>query len=707
MRIAFLDIVGFRAFGRRQHFDVDADTVIVVGENGQGKTSLFDSALWALSGRLPRIGDDASVVSVFSESGEARVELSLRGGDGARSTVVRSFDGAESRLRFDFADRSLRDSAASAELLRELWPRALEASSPEAAFFAAFERGVYLQQDRVRDFVEAASDQDRYAAIGELVGAGRVNDLQMALERSRNAWSRASNIEERELSELERRRDDLRSQLERLGDAAAPQIDASSWNQWWAVAKSAGVDVDEAPAPETLAAPRALDSAIKQLQVLEQRAARRREEVRTLLEGLSALPPRPQDDSDALQREQQEAEARLAVARQQLSVAQERAAAIRRQQVEVQQSQEELRALAQIALRHLGDHCPVCDQQYDGASTRARLEGLVHGAVGDELLQSPDIERVAAEVEACEHALADVARRRSAALQRVSEWDARRAELAARAEQLGVALGTDELSDELDARIAAYAREVERLSDLRRSGEQLSLAVARFGEWARRGEITRELESLDAAAAELAVRVHGRQKTGAMLSLVIEGLRDAGSEVIEEQLRRIEPLLQRIYATADPHPAFRVARLIARMSRGRGRVLPSVRDPLAEVESEDPQSVLSSSQLNVLAVSVFLALNLGMPALPLDTVILDDPLQSLDDLNLLGLIDLLRRTRERRQVFISTHDRRFASLLERKLRPVSEWQRTVVIDLQGWHRDGPTAEQRDVERDTEPVRIAA
>jgi ABC-type lipoprotein export system ATPase subunit len=96
-----------------------------------------------------------------------------------------------------------------------------------------------------------------------------------------------------------------------------------------------------------------------------------------------------------------------------------------------------------------------------------------------------------------------------------------------------------------------------------------------------------------------------------------------------------------------------------------------------------------------------------MPALPLNTVILDDPLQSLDDLNLLGLIDLLRRTRDQRQLIVSTHDHRFASLLERKLRPVEDGQRTVVVDLQGWDREGPHVTQRDVEHDPTPVRIAA
>ena len=100
-------------------------------------------------------------------------------------------------------------------------------------------------------------------------------------------------------------------------------------------------------------------------------------------------------------------------------------------------------------------------------------------------------------------------------------------------------------------------------------------------------------------------------------------------------------------------------------------------------------------------------LNLGIPTLPLRLAILDDPLQSLDDLNLLGLVDLLKRTREHRQLMISTHDVRFASLLERKLRPVDDFHRTIRVDLGGWTSEGPIVTQHDIARDPEPMRLAA
>jgi hypothetical protein len=90
---------------------------------------------------------------------------------------------------------------------------------------------------------------------------------------------------------------------------------------------------------------------------------------------------------------------------------------------------------------------------------------------------------------------------------------------------------------------------------------------------------------------------------------------------------------------------------------------------------------LSSSQVNAFAVSVFLALNIGIPNPPLTVAILDDPLQSLDDINLLGLVDTFHRTKDRRQLLLSTHVARFGGLLHRKLRPRDGNGRTIVIEL--------------------------
>lgn len=111
--------------------------------------------------------------------------------------------------------------------------------------------------------------------------------------------------------------------------------------------------------------------------------------------------------------------------------------------------------------------------------------------------------------------------------------------------------------------------------------------------------------------------------------------------------------------------------------------------------------------MNALAVCVFLSLSLGVNQPPLSTIVLDDPLQSLDDINLLGLIDLLRQTKDQRQLFVSTHDVRFGSLLSRKLRPRTASQRTLVVEIEGWSRRGPVCQVHEVKCDPAPIRLAS
>jgi ABC-type multidrug transport system ATPase subunit len=99
--------------------------------------------------------------------------------------------------------------------------------------------------------------------------------------------------------------------------------------------------------------------------------------------------------------------------------------------------------------------------------------------------------------------------------------------------------------------------------------------------------------------------------------------------------------------------------------------------------------------LNVVSLSYFLglALNAGEGALPF--VVLDDTLAALDVVNVLGFADLCRRLRDQRQLIVTTHDRRFADLLARKLSPRQRGSRTVLIELDGWTEDGPTVRVQD------------
>jgi len=709
VRIKSVGISGFRAFSGSHQIDLDGDIVLVIGVNGQGKTSLFDAIHWAITGEISRLGRPESVVSLYSSSGEARVNVTLVSDDNQVLEVIRHSDGEKVGLLVNSGGETFRGGDAQYELLRCLWPDGLAASESGPALQSALERGVYLQQDVLTGFLTADTDQDRFRAISELIGAGRTTDFQEALERSRRSWSRTTTQRTSEMEDREERLGRLERQLQDLAGARSlTPTSQVEWSAWWTRARNLGVSSVEMPGVGTSDAPRVIDAAMAELRALRLASERRGDHLRQLALMLQDLPPEV-GNLDVLRKETDEATQALELARKTLAEAEQEAAEVRRQQLVAHSQQEDLRVLAEVALRHLGQHCPVCQQTYDIDSTRERLSRL-REAVQPSSSPINDLSLIglmkhlqAMEERASSAAMALQAAQRDDSM-RVDGQERIRVGLA----ELGINIPDGRITaGTIESALEENAGNLEALTEVASRGESLALSLARTGQLARQAELDHEVQRLKRELATVRDEIKVRQATGELVSRMIDGLRDASSELVESELERLEPLLRRIYATADPHPEFRIVKLLSRMYRGSGRVLAEVEDPLHDRRSDAPRAFLSSSQMNVVAVSVFLALNLGIPTLPLSVAILDDPLQSLDDLNLLGLIDLLKRMRERRQLMVSTHDSRFASLLERKLRPVSDDQRTILVELSGWSSEGARVTQRDIVPDLVPIRIAA
>ncbi|MER2121408.1 MAG: hypothetical protein ABS935_14145 [Solibacillus sp.] len=87
-----------------------------------------------------------------------------------------------------------------------------------------------------------------------------------------------------------------------------------------------------------------------------------------------------------------------------------------------------------------------------------------------------------------------------------------------------------------------------------------------------------------------------------------------------------------------------------------------------EIKEESPTLYLSSAQVNILSLSIFFASAL-QNANDFESILLDDPLQHLDGLNTLSLIDLLRIIcfKYNKQVILSTHDMNFYNLCRKKI----------------------------------------
>ena len=712
MKIKSVELTGFRGFAQRQFFDLDADAVIVVGANGRGKTSLFDGILWALTGKIPRIGKEDAVLSKYSEYGEARVSVTMRAPNNELYVVSRSSDGESQKLRLDFNGEVIDEPMATIRLFQEIWPEALLTTDGTLSFTTAITRSVYLQQDLVREFIEADTDKDRFESVSELVGAGRVNELQVALERARNAWSRSTNSVHEDLEKARSRLFRLQDQLNKLASSMGElEVNVDSiWTDWWQRSLDLGMSAEQVPSPKSTEAPFRINEAMKQLEAIQRSTERRRDMARDLLSETKNRLEMTIPDEGVFQEAFDEADKRLGVVRQELAEAESQAAEERRRQVELRESHEELRAIAELALRHLGPECPVCGQEYDRESTRQRLERRAGTSVEDQTHKLTGHQRVAAlasAVEDCEKARSD-ADLRLREVKDITEENRRSLAIRdRRLRELDVELKPDTNATELLTDVVqGLAEKINDVALQREKGEEIALLLARLSERARGAEMNNEIKAVKEDVDNLEKKWKARNRTGDSVARIIDGLRDASYFLVDEQLGHIGVLLQWIYSTIDPHPSFRTVRFLSGFHRGRGLLSTEIKDYPRGIASDSPRTVLSSSQMNALAVSVFLAFNLSIKSLPIDAAILDDPLQSLDDVNLLGVIDLLRRVRERRQLLISTHDPRFGQLLERKLRPVRN-QRTVVIEFTGWDQEGPTVSVREKEPDREPMRISA
>jgi hypothetical protein len=179
-----------------------------------------------------------------------------------------------------------------------------------------------------------------------------------------------------------------------------------------------------------------------------------------------------------------------------------------------------------------------------------------------------------------------------------------------------------------------------------------------------------------------------------------KGLQDAtlGAKVAvgRRRVETLRPVIADIYNRLDPHPAFTQLDVEHDIYRAKGTMTAVATDPKTG-RMANPVLIFSSSQANIAALSYFLALGWAAGDSGLPFVLLDDPLQSMDDVNVLGFSDMCRFLRSERQLVLSTHERRFAGLLERKLAPRETEQTTLAISFLGWDRSGPDIEITHVE----------
>lgn len=145
------------------------------------------------------------------------------------------------------------------------------------------------------------------------------------------------------------------------------------------------------------------------------------------------------------------------------------------------------------------------------------------------------------------------------------------------------------------------------------------------------------------------------------------------SEFIHKEVESFfyEELINILYRKVDPHPDYKKIKFQCDFSLDKPKL-----NVFVTGENGDnpliPNLYFSTAQMNILSLSIFLAKALHAKddkGNEVNCIFIDDPIQSMDSINVLSTIDLLRSIvfKFGKQVILSTHDENFHKLLQKKI----------------------------------------
>jgi exonuclease SbcC len=151
-----------------------------------------------------------------------------------------------------------------------------------------------------------------------------------------------------------------------------------------------------------------------------------------------------------------------------------------------------------------------------------------------------------------------------------------------------------------------------------------------------------------------------------------ENLRSFLKDTIEAYF--YSPLINAIYKKIDPHPDYKTIKFECDFAENKPRLqiyTSSINDKNKEVWSV-PSLYFSTAQVNILSLSIFLARALKTKddkGNSVDCIFIDDPIQSMDSINILSFIDLFRGITLSlgKQLIVSTHEENFHLILQKKM----------------------------------------
>jgi chromosome segregation protein len=654
VRLAYAEMSGFRGFRDRVRMEFGTGFTIICGRNGVGKSTVFDCVEYALTGRIDKYEVEKAAKESWADY------IWWRGEGAASSHYV--------KVGLVRDDGQLVEVERSREQGATMTPDAIETllcgnGKPDDALTQLCKTSI-IRDEWIAALSVDLKDTDRFDLVRSALGPAEGADL---LTKAKGVITAC----DARLKQVEGQYANVRNQLALLLSQAAELRDTINK----AGDLSSALMIIESEVPD------APTETVERLEAARAFLAKRRRDLGAMHEAADMAHKiadrRAEFYSDAAKANRIAAQAELEAAK---ALHEQMQASLRIAETEYLLIHEANKTAAML-LELVDDgarlglnngHCPLCD----AARTQAEYEGGMVAARQRVAAMSAELESAQEAVNRATEAAVVPAQRLAAAEARSSVFKSEELLITSMESShiehfqrhgLSPALAAD--PDGMDA---ANERERVRLLNLEGAVRSLEASQGVSQLAGLEDRISRvRIES------DMASKVVSRAQDALAAAKGLErSVKRVSGEVIDERLAQISPLLNELYQRLRPHADWQT---IDYSIRGDVRRFLSLRvgDDL------NPQFVFSSGQRRAAGLAFLLSVHLSRSWTNWRSLLLDDPVQHIDDFRALQLTEVLAALRvDGRQVICAVEDSALADLLCRRLAGSGDGEgRRVDLDI--------------------------
>jgi recombinational DNA repair ATPase RecF len=630
VKLAFVHVCGFRGYKTAVRVEFSESFTIIDGRNGVGKSTIFDAVEFALTGTITKYLDAKSgresVADYLWWIGDADalsdrfVEVGFRDGDKLITIRRTPLDAGE-----------IDTAALSAHLVDPHFAPKL--ALPQLCMTTI------IRDEHIARLSLDLKEGDRFALLRDAIGAVDAEDW---IRRAQALASTASAKVKSTAVEAEQASQNLANAVRQIDQARAALPPASLISQ---AASRLQTSLRTSASPDQLA----------------DIARRRTAEIATQIEALNPLVV-AFDDVERLRVALPSLDALAEQADQAVSQATTRldeatsAAATAPVSTALSEQARRLEALVNLG-REVGlrdSHCPLCESAVDHSHFEEGLEVALTVArqLDAQAVEQARMERARdaarAALTAAEESRETALRQREAANGQIRSFD----------ERLKVHLKEGASRADIERQMSALQAERQAiLADLQLIDTiSLDRSIARA---------TTDQETARERIARAETRLGRARLAETRAKALYDAARRAAAETLDQRLERVLPLMSELYKRLRPHPVWSDIEYSVRGDVQRFLKLQVGGDV-------NPQFVFSSGQRRATGLAFLLSVNLSLTWSRWRSILLDDPVQHVDDFRTVHLAEVLAHLcQSGRQIICAVEDSALADLLCRRL-PTSE-----------------------------------